>query len=801
MPSSVQTVSQVPPAYEPRKSLQPVVDLVLSQRPRQILRLVDSLGAPPAAAPAQDGGEHSGIQLQRLLQLAWIVTLRAFVPSSTFYIGQEYSQGRCFVGATNETLKSPAAQLYLDSHDTVPKLFQQMLDRLEHLNPEECPPTGAHANKGKESGFNCSIIYQRQPVNTPVVESSEPELLPGALRLYVRHTADDHLRAQLSPGSSHIGIPLATSLLDSFNQALSSLVDTPTQAIGLVQLCSPRDGAQIAQFTKSLPPARDALLHDLCLQHVQTTPDAPAVRSWDGDLTYRELGERASRLAHWLVGQGVAPGVFVMCTFYRSTWAIVTRLAVLMAGGTYICLDAHDPPRFMESVLKRAQIKIALTSVGYAYRFPDLVTFEVGEASLQELPSPAGAPCVTVTPTDPCTVLFTSGSTGNPKAIVQQHRMYASALTDYVRVMEMGPHSRLFQFDAYSFDISNNDFLAPLIAGGCCCVPTAVLTMESLMNDVNDLQANSMFVTPSVAMDVDPARMPTLQTICVGGEPVSDAVLAKWLPRVHVVNQYGMGEVASHCALNRNLQLGRGAVGGRPVTGTIWITNPDTPNQLVPVGAVGELVVEGPHVSGGYLDYQSGKSENFLDVPPPQMKQLHGPDRPFHRMYRSGDLARYNHDGTVELLGRRDSMLKLDGARVEAGQIEYVLRSQLSTGDAAIADVLGEIDGVSNPILGVYLYLANNPGNVDGGRAEDMQFQPISERDAAVHHPLTQNLSDAVRQALPPYYIPSLFFLVDRVPRTKSNKTDRRKLHMLGQAYYVPHREELREITVWPNWN
>lgn len=798
MASSIQTVSQAPPVYEPGKSLQPVVDLVLSERPQQILRLIESLGAPPAAA--QDG-EHADIQFQRLLQLAWIVTIRAFVPSSTFYIGQEYSQGRCFVGDTNETLKSPTAQLHLDSHDTVPELFQQMLDRLELLSQER-PPNGVHGvDKGKDSDFNCTIVYQRQPVDAPVVESSEPEFLPGALRLYVGRTADDHLWAQLSPGSSHIGIPLATSLLDSFNQALSSIVDTPTQAIGLVDLCSPRDCAQIAHFTKSLPPAQDALLHDLCLQHVQTTPDAPAVCSWDGDLTYRELGERASRLAHWLVGQGVGPGVFVMCTFYKSTWAIVARLAVLMAGGAYICVDAHDPPQYLQSVLKRAQIKTALTSVGYAHRFPDLVTFEVGEASLQGLPSPAGAPCVTVAPTDPCTVLFTSGSTGTPKAIVQQHHTYASALTDYIRVMEMGPHSRLFQFDAYAFDISNNDFLAPLIAGGCCCVPTTSLTMEALMTDLNNLQANSMFVTPSVAIDVDPDRVPTLKTICVGGEPVSDAVLAKWLGQVRVVNQYGMGEVASHCALNRNLQFGRGAVVGRPATGAIWITNPDVPDQLVPVGAVGELLVEGPHVSGGYMDYLSGKSENFLDVPPHRMKQLHGPDRPFYRMYRSGDLARYNHDGTIELLGRRDSMLKLDGARVEAGQIEYVLRSQLSTGDAAVADVLGVVDGVSDPILGVYLYLANNPGNVDGGPAEDMQFQPISERDAAVHHPLAQKLSDAVRQALPPYYVPSLFFLVDRVPRTKSKKTDRRKLHMLGQAYYIPHREELREITVWPDWD
>lgn len=144
-------------------------------------------------------------------------------------------------------------------------------------------------------------------------------------------------------------------------------------------------------------------------------------------------------------------------------------------------------------------------------------------------------------------------------------------------------------------------------------------------------------------------------------------------------------------------------------------------------------------------------------------------------------------------------MLKLDGARVEAGQVEYVLRQHLSAGDAAIVDILGSIDGISDPILGVYLFLTNNPMNLECGPVEDMQFRAITERHAI--HTLTQILSDALRQSLPPYYVPSLYLLIDRVPRTKSKKTDRRKLHMLGQEYYMAHREELRKVTTWPKWD
>ncbi|KGO46862.1 AMP-dependent synthetase/ligase [Penicillium expansum] len=788
------------------------VGFTLKARPWRLLHLADVLNPPPLTQE-----EHPDIRIQRLLQLAWVTTIRAFSCSTTLYIGQDYLKGQCYIGEAAHGYSKPTVQIHVDPHDTVGDLFRESIEALGPLSHVGVTDN-VQISQTEHSGFNVAIVYQKQPAERilsgqdacvghcqvccgiPAKEPSEVDLIFTGLRLSIRHTSDDRLHARLDVGNTGIGLPLATSLLNSFNQALSSIDGASTQTIGSLELCSAQDRDQITQFTKDIGPANDALLHDLCLQHVKTTPDAPAVRSWDGDLTYRQLEDLTSRLAHWLVGQGVGPNIYIACAFYKSTWAVVARLAVLMAGGAYICVDGSDPPPYLASVLERTQIKIMLTSAGYKEKFADRVEtiFEVSDASVSSLPLVTSIPCSTVKPTDPCVVLFTSGSTGKPKGIIQEHRSYASALTDYIRVMGMGPHSRMFQFDAYTFDISNNDFLAPLMAGGCCCVPTRSLTMDSLMNDMNDLEGNMMFITPSVAIDMEPDRVPTLEMMCIGGEPVSDAVLAKWLDRVQVVNQYGMGEIASMCAYNRNLQMGRGSVVGRPGTGAIWIVNPDNPDQLMPVGGVGELLIEGPHLSKGYLDHVSGKSENFLATPPVWMAQLHT-DRPNHRLYRSGDLGRYNHDGTVELMGRKDSMLKLDGARVEAGQVEYVLRRNLSTGDAAVVDILGAIDGEADPILAVYLYLANNPMNMENGPDEEMEFRPISNKHAV--HGLTLSLSEAVRQNLPKYYVPALYILIDRVPRTKSKKTDRRKLHMLGQAYYMEHRDELEDITVWLDWN
>ncbi|CAG8109026.1 unnamed protein product [Penicillium salamii] len=812
-PESLNPERTLIPLKAPKEEFPTIaVNIPLTDRPWRLLCLFDTLNPPSSAA-----GELADIHLQRVLQLAWVASVRPFAYSTTFYIGEEFSKGVCYVTEAAH-VPGQAVQIHVDPHDSVKDIFAQSITSLETLKHAPLSMNGHTSSDGKNSRFDVTIVYQREQPKLPsfgqiackgqcktcCASSANGvvglDAVSTGLLLTIQHTSDDKLYARLEVGGPEIDLPLATSLLESFDQALRSLDGAPTQTIGSLELCSAEDRKHIAQFTGNLAPPQDSLLHELCLRHVRTTPDAPAVASWDGDLTYRQLEGVSSRLAHWLVGQGVGPNVFVACAFYKSTWAVVARLAVLMAGGAYICVDGTDPPPYLASVLERTQIKIMLVSAGHREKFAGRVEtlFEVSETSVLDLPFVDSTPCTTVTPTDPCVVLFTSGSTGNPKGIVQEHRSYASALTDYIRVMEMGPHSRMFQFDAYAFDISNNDFLGPLMAGGCCCVPTVSLTMDALMDDLNNLKANIMFITPSVAVDLDPSRIPTLKMMCIGGEPVSDAVLAKWLGKVQIVNQYGMGEVASLCAYNRNLQMGRGSVVGRPATGAIWIVSPDNPDQLMPVGAVGELLVEGPHLSQGYLDHVSGKSENFLANPPIWMNQLHT-ERPNHRLYRSGDLGRYNHDGTIQLMGRKDSMLKLDGARVEAGQVEYVLRRNLTTGDAAVVDVLGAVDGKGDPILAVYLFLASNPMNATGGPVEEIQFRPISDKHAV--QSLTQSLSDAVSESLPSYYIPSLYLLVDRVPRTKSKKTDRRKLHALGQEYYMEHRAELEDITVWPEWD
>lgn len=605
-------------------------------------------------------------------------------------------------------------------------------------------------------------------------------------------TSDNgNLRANLAFSTPSISKDFATSLLHCFNRVVTSIHKSPLTTLEDLDLYSDLDLILIQKFTKEVCASNEVLLHDMALEAAQHTPDAPAICSWDGNLTYGELDDLTSRLAKHLANIGVGPETFVLSCFEKSAWAIVARLAILKAGGAYISIDASDPPVFLDSVITRANARIMLTSPAYESKYTSLVetVIPITRTILEDLPKATGRICSTVQPSNACLILFTSGSTGQPKGIIQEHRSYATAIRDYNRVLGLGRHSRVFQFDDYAFDISNNDFLTALAAGGCCCVPTPEKTIPALIENVNTLQANMTFLTPTIAIQLSPHDLPTLEIVCVGGEPMSNDLLTKWGSHVKLINQYGMGEAATFCAYNENPKPNQSAVVGKSGSGAIWIANPASPERPVPIGSVGEILIEGPHLSRGYLDDLCQKPDvGFLKTVPRWIADLHPSRAATSRIYRSGDLGRYLHDGTVEHMGRKDTLLKLNGGRVEATEVEYVLRKCLSPGDLVVVDMLGEIDGVQEPTLVAFLYMAGNPTNLLPGVSDyEMSFLPITPH---IHvSQLVETLEDEVKNTLPIHMMPGSFVLVNRLPRTKSSKLDRRKLRQIAQKWYMANRD------------
>ncbi|KAJ6103633.1 hypothetical protein N7486_003855 [Penicillium sp. IBT 16267x] len=725
------------------------------------------------------------LDIESILIVCWLLVLHGFSPVRTTYLEFHPQSNLCYIDGEPQGINSCALEFSSERplKDLV-RDFCRIKAGIDSTDPDE-----GSASDGRNHFLSSAIRYAGDRPSLQEAPLSANSKIPNA-KLMLNVTNDNgKLHASLAFSSPEMSKEFATSLLHSLNKVVASIYRSPTTSLGDLDLCSDLDLILLQKFTKEVSDPYEVLLHEMALEHARLTPDALAICSWDGNFTYRELDDLTTRLALLLANIGVGPETFVLSCFEKSSFAIIARLAILKAGGAYISIDASDPPIFLDSVINRVNAKIMLTSPEYVSKYTSLVPDVISISGDMLKALPTGPLTSTVKPDNACLILFTSGSTGQPKGIIQEHRSYAVAIRDYNKVLGLGRHSRVFQFDDYAFDISNNDYLTALAAGGCCCVPTPEKTVSALIENFNLTKANMSFMTPTVAIQINPKSLPSLELLCVGGEPMSNDLLVKWGPHVKLVNQYGMGEAATFCAYNDNPQAGHNAVVGKSGSGAIWIANASSPERPVPIGAVGEILIEGPHLSRGYLDDLCQKPDvGFLSEVPRWIADLHPSRVSRSRIYRSGDLGRYRHDGTVEHMGRKDTLLKLNGGRVEATEVEYILRKTLSPGDFTVVDMLGEIDGSDDPILVAFVYLAENPANLLPGISDhEMSFLPITNRVRV--NSLVESMQKEVDSTLPKHMMPSLFLLVDRIPRTRSNKLDRRKLHQIAQKWYKDHRD------------
>lgn len=593
----------------------------------------------------------------------------------------------------------------------------------------------------------------------------------------------------------HTDMEMARSVLNTFQHIFAQISGAnDSDLVHNMDVCPLADRKLIQEYTKNVSTVEQICLHDMIIDQCRQRPGQLAIRSWDGDMTYGELDDLSWRLASYLVTLGVGPEVFVLSCFEKSTWACVARLAILRAGGAYISIHATNPPAYLDSVIVRTKTTILLTDPKFTEQFRHVVPtlVELAPAWLRKLPTPMNeVVCQDIRPDNACLILFTSGSTGTPKGIVQIHSSYATAIQDYAQNFRLGTHTRYLHFDDYAFDISNLELLVPLILGGVCCVPAPMKTVEDLASQIRTLDANIVFLTPTVAIKMEPTDVPSLKTICVGGEALTKDLVQKWAAHsTRIINQYGMGEVAICCAYNDHVDHREGAKIGRPSSGAIWIVDPASPEKLVPIGGVGEIIIEGPHLSRGYIDATAihRTEAGFLKSVPRWLGELH-PHRSQYRMYRSGDLGRMSRDGTITYLGRKDTILKLDGCRIDALEVEHQARRFLSNKDFIVVDLLGTINGRADPCLTAFLYLDDNA----------LSTSPIMKQDPALCDAIrdeqakerVEEIQRGIGVTLPQYMIPTMFILMAWIPRTASKKLDRKRLHVLGQAFYTGVAEEL----------
>ncbi|MER6830124.1 amino acid adenylation domain-containing protein [Streptosporangium sp. NPDC000563] len=455
--------------------------------------------------------------------------------------------------------------------------------------------------------------------------------------------------------------------------------------------------------------APDALLCDLIVAQAARTPSAPAIRQWDAGLTYRELVDAATTLALRLRALGVGPEDRVGLCARRTPLMTVAALGIMMAGGAYVPLDPAHPRRRLDEVLDDAGIAVVVAD-GHGRAMLDgcgrpLVEPETGVAAVSEITSgtASGPSAVTGTgsgenvgggpalPGNAAYVLYTSGSTGRPKGVVVSHASavaFASAATAH---FGLDGTCRSIAFSALGFDVSVLDMLAPLTVGGCAqLVPDEDRTDPARLQRF--LEAHDVtwgFVPPALLPLVDPARLPHLRDLITAGEPPGPEQVARWSAHTRFHNWYGPTETTV-CVVGTELSgtWERSLPIGYPLRGCrAHVLDEDM--RECPVGVPGELYIGGPQVSRGYLGLPGMTAERFVPDP--------FESAPGARLYRTGDHVAWQADGRIAFMGRLDRQVKIQGQRVEIGEVESVVRAHPEV-TQAVVDAPGELVAYVAPL-------------------------------------------------------------------------------------------------------
>ncbi|RJE23172.1 non-ribosomal peptide synthase [Aspergillus sclerotialis] len=535
---------------------------------------------------------------------------------------------------------------------------------------------------------------------------------------------------------------------------------------------------QIQYWNHRPLPREDTCIHHRIEQQCHLRGDAPAVCAWDGGFTYEELDQVATHFAAYIQTRGVRPEVFVPLYLTKSRWTTVAILAVLKAGGAFVLLDPSHPVDRLRIMCHDVGASLVLSSPRDA---DSAATLGLPIVELGPSPPPileTQMKSVTVRPDNAAYICFTSGSTGTPKGAVIEHSMLSTVATAHGPALLMGPQSRVFQFASYAFDASILENLITLTYGGCVCVPSEQSRRDDIPGAFMALQANYMFITPSVLQVLSPATMPGLHHLLVGGESIGKPLIKPWQETAQVVACYGPTECSIICVAHGPVSEGSDPrVLGNGLACHLWIEDTRNPGKLAPVGAVGELVIEGPIVGRGYIKAPSEKLAAFL---PPGAWKSAGPDA--HQAYRTGDLVQYiDANGSVRFVGRKDTQVKIRGQRVELSEIEHHLRRLFFDVENVLAEVVTPAVR-PDPIL-VALVQTNSS-------SDSSYLLPPCQR-------LLSNWLHLIRPqmqtSLPQYMVPSVVIPLARTPLTMNGKADRRRLRAMVEQL---SKEELDAYTM-----
>jgi amino acid adenylation domain-containing protein len=483
-------------------------------------------------------------------------------------------------------------------------------------------------------------------------------------------------------------------------------------------------------------------------EHAEKKPEDPAVIFGSIRLTYRDLNEQSSRIAHFLRERcAIRPDDRVAIFVERSHRLIIAMLGIMKSGGACVPIDAAYPPERIRYMLEDSGCRAVLTGpglletlAGLSREIPRINILEAADHPDSANPSPVN------TPGDLAYVIYTSGSTGRPKGVMIEHGGFINMVRSQIRLFGAGPGDKFLQFSSCSFDASMYEsFIALLSGAGLVCVQKSdIESPDDLLRIMTQTGVTLSVLPPSYLRMLGFENLKMLRHLVTAGESaISDE--GKFSDGDHHYwNAYGPTEF-SVCATCYPVEPGKayptGIPIGKPIDNSEVLILENLGTDLRPIGIPGEICLSGPGLARGYLNKPDLTAEKFVPHP----------FKPGHRMYRTGDLGYWLPDGNIQFLGRIDDQVKIRGFRIEPGEIINRLLEHPDVREAVAVEK-----------------------KLRNGQQELAVYVTLSEEvDKSFN---VNSLRDHIRSALPDYMIPAHFIRLDAIPLTSSGKVDRRAL-------------------------
>ncbi|CAH8769907.1 non-ribosomal peptide synthetase/type I polyketide synthase [Paenibacillus dendritiformis] len=605
--------------------------------------------------------------------------------------------------------------------------------------------------------FDSLLVVENYPLDKAVTSAEGPLAITShyieeetEFDLTVRITAADELEMTFAYNERAHRSDTVAKLASHYLYIIEQIIQTSTQVTAYhetrlqdIGILTAEEREQIRHFnltTASYP--REKTIHELFEEQVRLAPEGTAVTDERRSITYRELNEQSNRIARALRADGLERGQVVGLLANRSTEMIAGMFGILKAGGVYLPLDSAHPAERIAYMLQDGKVDIVLASSGLESLVPEQMKVMLLNEALLGCGEATDMPLVNG-PEHPAYVMYTSGSTGAPKGVVVGHRNVVRLVrnTNYVQVQ---PGDGVLQAGAIGFDALTFEVFGALLNGASLHIPDKHTLLDNTRLDafLRSRNISVAILTPALFNQLAqqrPQMFAGLLHLIVAGDVLSPKhieAVRQACPGLTMWNGYGPTEntVFSTCFRIEREFADHIPIGPPISNSTAYIV--DRHDNLLPIGVPGELVVGGDGVALGYLNQPELTAEKFVP----------DPFRPEGVMYRTGDMARWQEDGSLEFMGRIDQQVKIRGHRIELGEIETLLLQHQSIEQAAVT----ALRRGGHTELCAYV--------VPSGKA------PASE------------LRAYLAAKVPDYMIPSHFVQLDRIPLTPNGKLDRRAL-------------------------